>query len=474
MSRSIWVLLLASLVPSLGLAQAERLELGKRLRKFEAAWEAQRDATIRKQAIPELQKAVTAFFSFRLAEAGRALDEARFQVQQRAELTEAHRWAESLHLKLDRYFASTQGGPISATLAEFYPTGLPKPQDVSARVSLVRADGQTAASHSIAVQELPQKLVLAFPEAKAGDYQLVLEVIAKERVLARSAWGLSLADDLDNRLSRLERPAGQAAENRTIESETLRALVSLLKGLASNRVPETDYPAARLLEEAEALAATTEPYYVASRPGQFWLSIPVEMGTSPVRLQVPPKLSRERPVPLVVALHGAGGSENLFFDGYGNGLVARLCQERGWLLVAPRVTGFAASSIQGIVAALSERYPVDARRVYLVGHSMGAGQALAAVTASPQRYAAVAALGGGNALRRTEGLQKVPFFIGVGDKDFALRGARALYDSLQKAQVKQVEFREYPDIEHLVIVQVALPDVFAFFDRVPEADPPGP
>ena len=42
--------------------------------------------------------------------------------------------------------------------------------------------------------------------------------------------------------------------------------------------------------------------------------------------------------------------------------------------------------------------------------------------------------------------------------------ARALKRSLERADVRSVELKEYPGVEHLTIVQLALPDVFAFFD----------
>ena len=63
-----------------------------------------------------------------------------------------------------------------------------------------------------------------------------------------------------------------------------------------------------------------------------------EVAADVVRVQVPRDMKKGQSVPLVLALHGAGGSENMFFDGYGDGKVARLCAERGWLLAAPTGT----------------------------------------------------------------------------------------------------------------------------------------
>lgn len=465
MFRSVKGVLVLLLLPSLCAAQVERLELGKRLRKFEKAWDGQTDAARRKEAASELQKAVASFFSFQLAEAGRALDQARYKLTEPKAVLDEKRWADSLHAQLERYFVEADLPTLAVTVAEFYSTGIMPPEGAAVRLTVVAAEGKPVRPPTIAgVTGLPQTVKLNLKEVPPGDYQLAFEVLVGGEVLAQASYGFSVARQLKDRLARLEGGL-DPLPRRSTEGETARFLTRLLAELARDRVPETDYPAHRLLEEAEALTQAKEPYYTAERAGQFWLALGTEPGPSVVRLQVPPGLSKEKPVPLVVALHGAGGSENLFFDGYGNGAVARLCQERGWLLVAPRI-GFGGLSLAAIVDELSRRYPVDTKRVFLVGHSMGAGQALSAVTASPTRYAAVAALGGGNALRRTNGLQDIPFFIGVGSLDFALRGAQALRDSLKRAEVKTVEYKEYPDIEHLVIVQVALPDVFAFFDRV--------
>jgi len=101
----------------------------------------------------------------------------------------------------------------------------------------------------------------------------------------------------------------------------------------------------------------------------------------------------------------------------------------------------------------------------LVGHSMGAAQAVGAAQTTPTRFAAVAALGGGGSIRSVPDLANVPFFVGIGSDDFALSGARKLADSLRRAKVKNVQFQEYDHVEHLAIVQIALGDVFRFFDQ---------
>jgi dienelactone hydrolase len=162
----------------------------------------------------------------------------------------------------------------------------------------------------------------------------------------------------------------------------------------------------------------------------------------------------------VVALHGLGVGADAYFEAYGAGRIVKECADRGWVLVAPE-GGLAAPPVAAILEKLAERYPLDARRVFLVGHSVGAGQALA--LAATGKFAGVAALGGGGKAAKPEAFAGLPTFVGVGDADsLALAGARALRKSL--AGAKRVTYREYEGVEHLVIVREALPDAFEVFD----------
>jgi poly(3-hydroxybutyrate) depolymerase len=54
----------------------------------------------------------------------------------------------------------------------------------------------------------------------------------------------------------------------------------------------------------------------------------------PYRVYIPKAYSAARKMPLVVALHGLGGTENDFFDGYGRAMTA-LAEKHGYIVVAP-------------------------------------------------------------------------------------------------------------------------------------------
>jgi len=152
----------------------------------------------------------------------------------------------------------------------------------------------------------------------------------------------------------------------------------------------------------------------------------------------------------------------MFFDAYGAGRIVDLCRRRGWLLVSPR-TGVARPG--EVVSALAKAVPIDPRRCFMIGHSMGAAAAIAGVPASPGVFAAVAALGGAGRIVEPVAWRGTRLEVGAGESDFALGGAKALHASARAAGV-DVGFREYPGIEHLGIVQAALDDIFAAFDGV--------
>lgn len=77
-------------------AQSQRYELGRCLRVFEDLWEKTPGEEARKRTEGSLNQAVTAFFTFRFGEAGRAIDQARFALDDVNKPTPTQHWAESL------------------------------------------------------------------------------------------------------------------------------------------------------------------------------------------------------------------------------------------------------------------------------------------------------------------------------------------------------------------------------------------
>jgi predicted esterase len=451
----------------------QRYELGLRLRAFEVAWDEQPDPAARKRTLEPLKRALDHFFGLNVFEAGHDFDDARFALRPPGPPSAAERWAASLYLKPDARLIDAEQAVLPCEVRRLYevPGGPGGPAGALARVTLLGAEGRPVGpAHESAVTGLP--LAVRVPLAGAGeeDYRLRFEVVVAGKVLVSREQTLSRAERLAERLARLEKPAGPPPPG-TVEALTVRATADLLRELANGETMETDYPAAHLLHEAEEVvraAAAGKSYYGGRRAGQFRLRLPLADDRSQsVRLLAPEAVKSGKPLPLVIALHGAGGSENLFFDAYGHGEAVRLCEKRGWLLVAPRSAGFFRPPTPGeLIDAVGKLYPVDPKRVFVVGHSMGAAQAVTMAGQAPERLAGVAPLGGGGQVRPSPALKSLPFFVGCGGEDFILNGARRLARDLTKAGVERVEYREYPEVEHLMVVPVALPEVFAWLDQI--------
>ena len=451
-------------LPGFASAQVERYEVGRRMKAFEAAWEATTDAARKKRALAIVSDATTQFLTFRLGDAARTLDRATTALRTPDAASDEDSFVDSLAVVPAARLVDATQKSVGVTVKRFYPTTTDVPKSFRVRATLGNA-------------------VAAEPKKLPATFEVGVEPVDGEETAINSRLGVQLAVDartmlrevtvtrvarLAERLAALKK-AGEATGEPTIERATLATRAEVLQALADGQHFETDFPAAKLLTEAEAIvAAGPKPYFTAERPGQFWLTVPTgKTATTPCRILVPKGLDPKKPVPVVVALHGMGGSENLFFEGYGAGCVVKACEKRGWICVSPRGgLGFLGGPppVTDLVAKLGERYPINAKRVFVVGHSMGAAQAVELAQEHPGKFAAVAALGGGGKVRKPEAFAQLPVFVGVGEKDFANRGAKATRDAIAKASGEKLTFKEYPDVEHMVIVRAAVDDVFAGFD----------
>jgi pimeloyl-ACP methyl ester carboxylesterase len=470
-------LLLCVLVPDRTVpAQAERLDLGLRMRAFERAYEACADPALRARAADPVNAAVQAFFGLRLSEAGRQLDRARrllLDGEGEAEDSAALRVADAVRILPTTLLVREGQDNLRLQIDRAYPTGVdPEPALFVHATLTPLAGGEPTVTFT---GPLSGGCVLPLAEVSPGDHRLTMAVrlSAGGRDVRVESLTVSVLPDIEPRLNALELALEELPEGvRTSTSETVRGHVRLLRTLATGRLVETSYPAARLLAQAEQFLALLQEGGdgIVGLTGEHWLHVVAGRQVVAIRIQIPSGVKAGERRPLVLALHGAGGSENLFFDGYGDGKVARLAAERGWVLIAPRGGFLGGAPLPALVDTLAGVLPLDRERVVVVGHSMGAGQMLAAVGRNPERFVAAAALGGGNAIRANARLKELAFFVGVGTRDFALGGARALQTSLRRLEPRLLEIREYEDVEHLAIVQRALPDVFAFFEQALKRD----
>jgi predicted esterase len=455
-------------IPGFASAQFERFELGRRLIELEKAWDVMGTIEGKKRALEPLSKAVNRFFGFQFSAAGQSLDQARYLLQDQTLPSRQRQWADAITINPETRLLDGNDGELSLTVLNFYcPEGkLPEKM----RLHLYYRE---AGKKTIQIEKLPLAVKVPMKPMKpdsSGDWELSWQVEIGETKTATRSLGISRIESLAVRLETVrEKFRAVLRTPKSLEIASLDYLLDLLTQLQEKNTLETNYPANRLLQNAEEIAEgllREREFFTLERSGQFWGAVPLAKFDAVFRIFVPKGLNADKPVPVVFAMHGAGGSENLFFDGYGDGIARKLCEERGWIMVAPRSPGFlGAPPIAEMLDVLRQRYPIDDKRVFLVGHSMGAAQAISVSQQIPDRLCGVAALGGGGQVRKGKVSETLPYFIGVGSADFALSGARTLHRSLQTEKVMQLELKEYPNLEHMMIVRDAIPEVFERFDK---------
>ena len=303
-----------------------------------------------------------------------------------------------------------------------------------------------------------QRLVVP---AAAGEVPLapsVLELAPGDYDVEASREGASPA--IVARFSVLPRPAGEIARGAVARLDAadlppeLQAAAAcarerarlLAEPFSEARGVQLVEPPARLAREVASEVASIlegeDPY--RRRPGEIWR---VLYGL-PFRLYAPKAAAGDDPVMVVIALHGAGGDENLFLTGYGAGRLRELADEHGFLVVCPLTTAFSTRPevFDGLMAELSREYAIDPDRVAVVGHSLGAGAAAILARARPDALAAVALIAGGGFATDLP----VPTLVVAGGLD-PIMGRRT-----------GPGIRVYPSEGHTLLVERCLPEVIAF------------
>lgn len=311
-----------------------------------------------------------------------------------------------------------------------------------------------------------------------GDHVLTVTIRHTESVFNFPPMTISRIARLNDRLAQLEkaltglkRETGSAevsATNQTIIA-TLRNEIQLMSSIMEERIQEADFPMLDRLRTCETLVESRNsprrfPERVpASR--QVWLSLAKGLQSVRTRIHVPENTAD--PVPVLFVFHGAGGSENMFFETYGAGRVIREAARRGWVVVSPSLGFFGLPlDISEMLDALENFVSLDRQRVMMLGHSMGASQAVQQVKKHPGLPVAVIALGGGGSLGPEDAKRvgSTAWLIGAGDQDFGRSAAQRLNRALADS-AGTVRLKIYENVEHLGIVQASIDDSFRFLEQ---------
>ena len=195
---------------------------------------------------------------------------------------------------------------------------------------------------------------------------------------------------------------------------------------------------------------------------------------------------KEKKYPTIFALHGLGSSASgiLHYPGF-----SKLAEEHGYILVAPSGHGRAGwygsrgyrmlFSVPRNLGELSEKdvlnviklarrdFPLDEKRLYLLGHSMGGGGTFHIAIKDPSPWAALAPIAPAF-YRDPEELEKIkdlPVVMVQGDKDrlVPVQRVRKLAEKMKELEMTH-EYIEIEGGDHVIIAFENLPRIFKFFN----------
>ncbi len=330
-------------------------------------------------------------------------------------------------------------------------------------------------------KELCREVNVAFDDASklffAGNLARVVEIVDASAAKLRAAGGLpglvppDLAPVIDAEALRVSdgasaRPAEiwNARRDLLLKVSAAGSLESLVQNAAS--LHET------LAAEAKAIAQGENPY--TNRRGDIWRPYFIADQPAPMRLFCPEHL--EAPAagwPLVIALHGAGGNEHMFMAAYGVGRIKNLAEQRGFVVASPLNSPLSAQPtvFDALIDSVAADYPIDRSRIYLIGHSMGAGVALAWSKLRTDKVAASALIAG---VGRFNAKDKLPPILLIAPELDGLIPARSIIASGEQAKGfgLPVECREIKDYGHTLVVGHVLPEVVEWLLSQPPAASP--
>ncbi len=388
-------------------AQVERTDLASAYRRFESALERRPpDEAAFRRLDRSFDEMTMMFFGGRLGDAIDRLLSMTAEVDGR-ERTRTESILDSLGLRIDPPVAVRGGSaPPLVRVRSLYVVELEEEQLVAARLVLRDRGGDEVLALPLAfvIEDgervaLEPELPRGWAELAEGDYELTFEVEAGGCSLPRrlTLVARSPRDERDLLLRRLDALDGLKPRLASARSACRARLFHVRERWNdASTVPIIDSPRtllASLRGEVESLEAGHDPYQ--GRTGEYWRTVESDPSPTPLRVYAPPAADGS-PRPLVIALHGAGGDENMFFHAYGNGRVKRLAEEHGFIVATPSTYAAARdpATVRRVIAELVDDYPIDRQRIYLLGHSLGGMTAARLSQSMSDTFAAVCCVSG--------------------------------------------------------------------------------
>jgi poly(3-hydroxybutyrate) depolymerase len=210
-------------------------------------------------------------------------------------------------------------------------------------------------------------------------------------------------------------------------------------------------------------------------------------------LFVPARYDKEKKTPLLVALHGMGGTPQQIIRSRG---LTDLAEQHGYVVVAPMGYnskgwygvraprggfGFAKKTdepnnlrelsekdVMNVLDLVRKEFTIDDKRIYLLGHSMGGAGVWHLGTKFADTWAGLAPIAPA-AFGPPLGLDKIrhiPIIVVQGDRDTLVRpeGTRRWVERIKDLSMTH-EYLEIPGGGHGDVISRGMPKIFEFFEK---------
>jgi poly(3-hydroxybutyrate) depolymerase len=421
--------------------------------------------------------------------------------------TDALDFANSLVLRTDHVVADSTK-PYPVRLEQIYTPSIALSQPLTAKVSLRKrpapaAPGQQPAPPEIVkelgafdgvardLRESPFPFELDMRDVADGSYLLNAEVMngsGSGDSLGAATLTIALRKGLDETVAKLETAAKAAPEN--LRAEILFP-IDRMRNVNRGRLelrtfdPEKDLASAETV--AAAVKAKQDPF--AKKTGDFKRHYALASANEllPYHMYVPTAYNGTKAFPLIVALHGLGGTEDAFFSNYESKLPP-LAEQKGYIVAAPlgyrvdgsygwglgnpppdaatrRVQDLSEQDVMQVLAHVRQQYKIDENRIYLMGHSMGGIGTWKIAAKYPDIWAAIAPFSGSGQPATIERFKHIPEFVVHGDNDPTVNvsGSRTMVAKMKELGV-EVTYVEVPGGNHGSVVAPNIGGALDFFD----------
>ena len=361
----------------------------------------------------------------------------------------------------------------------------PSPDRVTAPVEIPARELGTFDAVSRDLRESPFVMELDMAGAEDGGYVIDTEVFDGATSIGKTSLGVVLQKGLDARLHALE--AGAAKLPEAARADVLYPS-DFIRNVNRGRVGLGTFNLTSDVAAAEAVLAASktgkDPF--KGRTGDMERHYPLAGANEimPYRVYVPKSYSDAKPMPLIIALHGLGGTEDGFFDNYQK-LPPQLAEQHGFLMAgvlgyrsdgfygsqmmsagdvaSKRRSEFSEKDVMEVLQLMKANYKVDESRIYLMGHSMGAIGAWYLGAAHPEIWAAVVTFAGAGSPATVEKMKGIPQFAVHGDADNTVNvaGSRTMVAAMKKAGM-DITYIEVPGGSHTDVVVPNLAKAFDF------------